>query len=273
MDAALITGLVAVRLYWSHKEPVPDVREVWNAGAILVVVGLLYAPLRTFLGYPLAGVAVTLWLGNRFSTMPRQWLKVAARNLTGFTLILGILMIVTPASTAPAWATVVFNPVLVLLTLNHLYKLLAERSPSKTLAPQYVGLAAVLFALAYGVGSLQWIPNVPRNDTWLLLTADIARWTVAVTLLGTVNQIIAELRGGQDKVTGLLPFWTIAFGLLGGALATYSLGLIEMGDVHPLADGFRQLQRIAQYTVAVGLVFYMIGLWRRRVRLGSLQKG
>ena len=82
MDATLITGLVAVRLYWSHDEPVPDVRYVWNAGAILVVVGLLYAPLRTFLGYPLAAVAVTLWLGSRFSTMPRQWLKVAARNLT-----------------------------------------------------------------------------------------------------------------------------------------------------------------------------------------------
>ncbi|GAB1421276.1 hypothetical protein MASR2M15_14310 [Anaerolineales bacterium] len=103
---------------------------------------------------------------------------------------------------------------------------------------------------------------------WMLQFAFVA------LLLGTGNQISAELRKNNSRVTGLLPFWMVSFGLLGGGLAMLIAGITQTYLERILNIGYLQSQTyliplyqfwiLSLLSLTLGLVIYAWGFHSRR---------
>ena len=77
-------------------------------------------------------------------------------------------------------------------------------------------------------------PARPRHPhrtagTWLsALPEQAALWAIMAIILGAINQIASELRADQRRITGLVPFWLVAFSLIGSVLLLAGIGLVQV---------------------------------------------
>lgn len=278
---------------------------IWLVGMVLGVIGgavglfpandfLMDRALRALavglmwnIGYVLAAVALGFWLIHRFSNLTPAWVETQLNAVAGLLALAGTLASLPPlytlgtsdfVRTIGGFGTVII-PVCYLIYALHTYKALSARNTTVTLAAQWFGLGGLLLLIGMGgLGALaaspavsQWTAGTRLSDTQMLLTA----FGILALALGVINQATAELRGQNRRVTGLMPFWMIAFGIVGGALALGAAGLTQTYLERILGVGYLETQRLIVplyagwmlgfVLAAGGVLIYALGFVARRV--------
>jgi nitric oxide reductase subunit B len=170
-------------------------------------------------------------------------------------------------------------PLACLILAAHSYRALSDRNPSRTLSAHWVAFGVLLILLGIGVlgalGSaseiIQWTLGTRLTDLQATLTAFA---TVAI-VLGVINQATAELRGENRRITGLMPFWFVSFGVVGGGVALAGAGLVQVYLERILGIGYLETQTliiplyllwiVGTLSMAVGVGIYALGFRARQV--------
>ncbi len=246
----------------------------------------LAAGMIIYVAYPLMAVALGFWLMQRFSNVTPAWADTGIYNVAGLVTAAGVLLVLPPfyALEAAEWVgtlgtiSAVVIPVCYLIFAAHGYRALSDRNPTQTLAAHWFALALLLFLLGPALlGALQAVPDISRytlgtrlSDLQTTLTA----FAPAALALGVANQAAAELRGHNRRVTGFIPFWLAAFGMVIAGLALGAAGVAQTYLERLLSVGYLDTQTLLSplYTLwlgglalaALGLVIYALTFWRRR---------
>jgi hypothetical protein len=205
---------------------------VLAAGWIGTLAALIFpALLRPTLAIGMVGSV--FWLMSRFSRVRRDWVAFGALNCANWLSLAATCAVWLP----PGWVGVAAIMVAHAIFASHIHRALIDPGETRTLAAYWVGLGVILLLLGEGIDAILTLPGIPpeRRATTLAATADWLAATAALAIvLGGVNQIGSEQRLDGRRITGLLPFWCVAFGaliiglsgLIGGwALFSYELGL------------------------------------------------
>ncbi len=74
-------------------------------------------------------------------------------------------------------------------------------------------------------------------------------------ILGAINQIAAELRADQRRITGLMPFWLVAFSMIGSVLLLAGIGLVQVYVERLLGVGYLEAETLLAplYTLWAGI--------------------
>lgn len=278
--------------------------QVWSIGLALSVLSALIAllpfsdyvtghSLRALvvgvninLAYPLAGVALAFWLMHRFSNITPAWAEGSLYTVAGMLAVAGVLLILPHVYVfgAPDWVRTLGSlaamivPILYLIFAAHSYRALSDRNNTYTLAAHWYALSLLLFLLGAGLlGAVQALPGVNPWTSGTRLTdvqAMLMMLAVVMLSLGIINQATAELRGQNRRVTGLMPFWLIAFGVTGSAAALGGAGLVQTYLERILSIGYLDTQTllIPLYTgwaaglvaLVLGAILYSLIFWLRR---------
>jgi len=139
-------------------------------------------------------------------------------------------------------------------------------------------LGLLLFLLGPGLlgglqaapGIHQWTVGTRLSDLQMTLTA----FAVVAVVLGVINQVTAELRGQNGRVTGFTPFWLVAFGVVGGAAALGSAGVVQTYLERITGIGYLETQTLIMplyalwlvglLSAALGIGIYALTFWLRR---------
>jgi nitric oxide reductase subunit B len=273
---------------------------VWSAGIIMSIVSTLTGLLPTTdylqdrgfrvvavglnlnVAYVLAALAIGYWLIHRFSDVPQGWAESSLYTNAGLLAVAGILVSIPPLYTvgAPVQTLgsmgVVLVPIAYLIFAAHSYRALSQRNPTVTLAAQWYTLGLLLFLLGPGLlGALQTLSGQWTMGTRLTdLQSTLTSLAVVAVILGVVNQATAELRGKSQRVTGFVPFWLAAFGIIGGAIALGGAGLVQVYLERLLGVGYLESQTlliplyslwlIGLLALALGIGVYALTFWLRR---------
>ncbi len=277
---------------------------VWTVGMALSVVGTaiglipttdyladrglraLAVGLNFDVAYVLAAVALGYWLMHRFSDVPQGWVDSSLYTVAGLLALAGTLVSLSGfyALSAPEWAITlghvgtVIVPILYLIVAAHSYKALSSRNPTMTLAAHWYALGLLLLLIGQGLlgglqaapGIYQWTVGTRLSDLQTTLTA----LSVIAIVLGVVNQVTAEIRGQNRRVTGLTSFWLVAFGIVGGGLALGGAGLAQTYLERIAGIGYLETQTLivplyvlwlmGWLATALGIGIYALTLWLRR---------
>jgi nitric oxide reductase subunit B len=283
------------------RAPLP---QMWSAGLAvsIVCVGLSLLPTQDYLqdrllrglavglnlnvGYMLMALALGYWLMHRFSNLTPAWVNHDIWIAAGLVTLAGVWGSLPPLYRlgAPDWlgtlgsVGVIGIPILYLMIAARGYRALSDRNATYTLAGHWFALSVLLLLLGPGLlgglaaspGIGQWTMGTRLSDLHSTLTALIP---IAMTL-GVINQAAAELRGQNWRITGLMPFWLVAFGLVGGALALGAAGVAQVYLERLAGVGYVDAQTllIPLYTGwvfgllcwASGVAIYALGFWLRR---------
>jgi nitric oxide reductase subunit B len=275
--------------------------QVWTAGmslsAVCSVIGLIPATnyvidrlLRALavganlnVAHVLAAVALGYWLMHRFSDVPQGWADSSLYTVAGLVSLAGML-VTLPGFYPLGGVTVLSNlavfvaPALYLILAAHSYKALSSRNATVTLAAHWYALGLLLFLLGPGLlGGLQAAPGIRQWTIGTRLTDLLATLTalaVIAIVLGVINQAAAELRGQNRRVTGLTPFWLVAFGIVGGGAALAGAGIAQTYLERILGVGYLETQTLIAplyalwvlgwLSVALGAGIYALAFWARR---------
>jgi hypothetical protein len=297
-----LAGLIATEVLRSASGSSPV--WVWTVGIGLGVLGglagvlpspdfvsdqvmrLLSIGLTINMGYPVAALALGFWLMRRFSHVPAEWAEIGVYTVGGLATTAGLL--VTLASlyrlTGDGFSlflgnvAVIVVPVIYLIIAAHSYAALSDRNTNPALSAHWFALSILLYLAGIGVlgglqaasGVNQWTIGTRLTD---LQTTLALFGTVAMTL-GVANMGAAELFGQNRRVTGLAPFWLVAFGVVGGGLAlalagvaqTYMERFLSVGylDVQNLLIPLYALWVLGGLLLALGVGAYALGFWARR---------
>jgi hypothetical protein len=246
---------------------------------------LLAAGLRLNVGYALGAVALGFWLMHRFSNVTPAWADTGIYSVAGLVTLAGVWVSLPPLYPlgAPDWARtvgsigVVVVPILYLIFAAHSYRALSDRNGTYTLAGHWFSLGVLLFLLGPGLlGALNAAPGVAQWTAGTRLTDlqnTLAAFAVLALCLGVVNQAAAELRGHNRRVTGLTPFWLVAFGILGGGLALGGAGVVQTFMERASGVGYLDVQTLVTplyagwvvglLALALGAGIYGLTLWLR----------
>jgi hypothetical protein len=246
---------------------------------------LLAAGLRLNVGYALAAVALGFWLMHRFSNITPGWANTGLYSVAGLVTLAGAWVSLPPLYPlgAPGWARTVGSigvaivPILYLIFAAHSYRALSDRNGTYTLAGHWFSLGVLLFLLGPGLlGALNAAPEVAQWTAGTRLTDlqnTLAAFAVVAICLGVVNQAAAELRGHNQRVTGLTPFWLVAFGILGGGLALAGAGMVQTFMERVSGVGYLDVQTLVAplyagwvvglLALALGGGLYGLTLWLR----------
>ncbi|MFN8531585.1 MAG: hypothetical protein U0670_23520 [Anaerolineae bacterium] len=251
------------------------------------LLGVLAVGLRDTLGIGLLAVALIFWQMQRFSDLSPGWVNIGVYSVGGFwsmaAALLTLQSLVTlgvPAAVQVGVLGVIALPVIAAIFASHAYLALSHRNTTRTLSAHWVSLAIVLLLIGVGLlGALNALPDVNRMIAGTRLT-DLQHTLIllafAAALFGTVNQVGAELREENRRITGLAPFWLVGFGLIVGAIGLGGAGIVQIYLERLLSVGYLETQTliVPLYTVWVigwaavglGLIGYALGFWVRRVR-------
>lgn len=291
-----VIGLVIASLKPDSRAPIP---QVWAAGMVVsaaaTAVGLIpssdyftASALHTiasgtviYIGYVLAAVALAFWLMHRFSNVTPLWAGMSLYTVAGLLALAGALITlnaVIPESAVLGTVTAIAAPLLFLLFASHSYRALSDRNPTNTLAAHWTAFGILLLLLGVGVlGGLQapvrlWTAGTRLSD----LQPMLALLAVVAISLGVINQSAAEMRGENRRVTGLAPFWLVAFGVIGGGLALAGAGLVQVYLERLLSIGYLDVQALLEplhalwvgglALVVLGVGWYAVVFWLRRPR-------
>jgi nitric oxide reductase subunit B len=286
------------------SNPRSPVIQVWTVGLgislIAILLSLIPPPdyladrvLRALvlginlnIAYPLAAFALGYWLMRRFSTIEAIWVDTGVYTVAGLVSLAGVLVTLSPLVQigAPEWSgtlgniTAVLVPILYLIVAAHCYSALSNRSTDPALSAHWFALSLVLLLL--GVGLLGGLTSAPGINQWTIgtrltdLQSTLTLLGAGAMALGVVNQGAAELYAQNRRITGLTPFWLVAFGAIGGGLAlgvagvaqTYMERLLSVGylDTQNLLIPLYILWVIGMLLLAAGVGVYALALWARR---------
>lgn len=304
LEAAVLAGLMGSIIYTKVTRVHNSVLTLgFTAGGLLIMsLGLqivfsgtgpeapynlsLAQGMRHYIAYPLAAVALGFWLARRFSRLPEIWFQIGIYIAGGVILLAGVFLTLAdlyPFAAAPwitSYTTVAafLIPLLLLIYARHAYAPLANRSDSPALAAHWAALCLLLLLWGMGLAGSITSPVVIRQWIYGTRLIDLAPWlTLYASLamsLGGINQATMELRGLPRRVTGLMPFWLMSFGLngLGITWLLVGTGQLYLGRMAGLApQGVNELTRllyigqvIASGLMLMGAVIYAIQLWVRR---------
>jgi hypothetical protein len=291
---------VIIPLAWQARKATSNPPRVWAAAMTLDALCLLAAQIDTAAGLDLtawqtlivslqthvahttAAAALGFWLLYRFSNVTAAWAEpgtvITATMLATAGTLLAIArlnawedsLLLRIAGGLAALAT----PLACMIYAAHGYRGLSDRNPSRTLAAHWFALMLALLLVGVGMlGAILALPAAARSVHGTLL-ADMPLWAarhaVLALTLGMVNQIAAETRTENRRVTGLLPFWSMAFGWIGAGLALTGAGLVQAyarsvpfePDLGPLYA----LHLLGLLGAGFGAVVYALGFWVRRVK-------
>jgi nitric oxide reductase subunit B len=296
---AQIVSLALVLLFAARPLTPPLI--VWTAGmALTVLAGLLglFTPadawmdtllwtlasgIKINIAYPLASVGMLFWLMHRFSNVAPRWAERGVYTCGALAALAGTLV------TLSALHTLASNPVLGVISMiavpvmyaiiaAHSYRAFSDRNPTVTLAAHWSALAVILYELGLGlIGGLLSHEGLYRHaaGTRLIdLQTTLTLMGSMAVVLAMVNQTGAELRGHNQRITGLMPFWLIAGGILGGGLALGAAGIVQVYLERVLSFGYLDTQNLlvplyalwllGGLATAGGLLIYALGFWARR---------
>jgi nitric oxide reductase subunit B len=229
----------------------------------------------------LAAVALVFWLMHRFSSITPVWADMSLYTVAGLLALAGALVTLTtlsPDSPLLGGASAIVIALLYLIFASHSYRALSDRNATNTLAAHWTALGVLLLLLGGVLGGLQapvrlWTAGTRLSD----LQPTLALLAVVAIILGVVNQAAAEMRGDNRRVTGLAPFWLVAFGVIGGGLALAGAGLVQVYLERILSIGYLDTQALleplhalwvgGQGLFALGVGWYTLVFWLRRPRL------
>lgn len=295
----LITAWVALVWPSAQTESRPFAL-VWSAGMLLSagcgLIGLVSAPnyvadriLRTLavglnhqVAYPLGGMALAFWCMRRFSNIHALWAETALYNSAGLVTLAGARLAIAPLYPFGAGGplldtTLLLVPLLWAIVAAHSYRALADRNGTQTLAAHWVALGVGLLLVGNGLlGALLASPQIQPYAQGTRLSdlhMSLTLYGTLALLLAANNQASAELRGHNQRVTGLLPFWLVTFGLLIGGGALLVAGGAQVYLERRLSIGYLDVQRelIPLYLIwasggiaaTFGVGIYALG-WRAR---------
>jgi nitric oxide reductase subunit B len=280
------------------------VLQVWGVGIGISVVGGvlgLVAPnnyvddrilralavgLTINVAYPLAAFGLGYWMMRRFSDEEPMWLDTGTYTVAGLVTLAGVLVTLPPLfqlgtegiAVTLGNIAVILVPALYLIAAAHCYAPLANRSKNPALSAHWFALSLMCFLLGIGLlGALQAAPGIGQWTVGTRLTdlqSTLALFGAVAMGLGVVNQGAAELYGQNRRITGLTPFWLVAFGAIGGGLALGAAGVVQTYLERVLSVGYLDTQNlltplyalwvIGLLLVAAGAGVYALMFWARR---------
>jgi hypothetical protein len=232
-------------------------------------------------------VGSVFWLMRRFSRVRHEWAAFGVLNCAMWLALAAICAVWLP----PGWVGTAVIMVAHAIFASHVHRALIDPGETRTLAAYWVGLGAILLLFGAGIDAILTLPGIPpeRRATTLAATADWLAATAALAIvLGGVNQMASEQRLDGRRITGLLPFWCVAFGaaifglsgLIGGwTLFSYELGLLadnptfrtsQTGSLTPFVSlpSLDDLATVGQILILTGANLYTLGAlmrWPRNV--------
>lgn len=249
------------------------------------VMRVLSVNLQLNVGFLLVAVSVAFWLVRRFSDVRQAWADTAVYNVGGLVALAGAFVSGQPLvsmgqGSAFGVLAMVITPIAMVIVAAHFYRALSTHNSSRTLSGHWVSLFVVLVFLGLGVlGTINSAPNLAIIGLGTRLYEaqhTLIAWAVLAVFLGMVNQAVAELRGTNERITGLLPFWLVGAGTLGAGLALLVSGAIQLVLERMLNVGYLDTQTLlapvylgwilALGLLALGLAIYGLGFRARRVR-------
>jgi len=242
--------------------------RVWLVGLVLVIAAMIVEliptisewgdVLRFSLGYPLLLLACAFWIMSRISDMAHGWVREGLLIMAGLVAAVGMI-----ALFLPGWVGRIIGFLVYGMVAARTHRALSRHNPASTLASHWVALAVLLF---WGAGFA--FRNSPFSEP-LTLKAYLMTFACTAVILGAINQAVAEMRGINRRVTGLIPVWCFSLGVMGSAYALSVAGLlITMPEDSLLAERIGTLGDYMEYgllIVIVGLCVYTLALWLRWV--------
>lgn len=294
--------IAAIGLVWRAAPARSGVVLVWLIGLIIHVVGLILAllpfdhPLTVWTarslalnvqtgGLMLAALAVIYWLLHRISDVTPGWAQSSLYTTAGLLVITAAARIVSdlvgllPTGSLDTFSALLSGAAVIawLIVLAHAYHALSRRNPTQTLAGHWIILAYLawfinaLISAAASVPALR--PNLAGTRAADAADALIALGLIAIVLAG-INQITAELRGENRRITGLIPVWLVSAGAIGGGLLLAIAGIVQAYLERAVQLGYLETQALlvplyvgwvaALILIALGAVSYGLGLAARR---------
>ncbi|MEO8392952.1 MAG: hypothetical protein ABI700_08160 [Chloroflexota bacterium] len=295
---AILLILSASRRYGMKWTPIG---QIWFAGMLLVIaclsmnlltlsdfnmtaiIHVLALGINTYIAQVLAAVALMYWLIGRFSTVPTSWAEMSLYTVAGLLSITGVLVTLStlePLVNIGGIRTLIalIAPLLTLIFASHIYLAFSNRNTTNTLAAHWAALGVILLLLGIGLlGGLQatvriWTAGTRLDDLQPLLASQ----AVVAILLGVINQAVFEMRGQPRRVTGLAPFWLVAFGMIGGGLMLAGAGLVQVYLERLIGLSYLETQALSAplyglwvlglALMTLGLLLYGLIHWLRRPR-------
>jgi hypothetical protein len=281
--ARIVTDWTAVPVIWTLGLALSALCSL--AGLLPAVSGLA-AALDLTLALTLAAVALGFWLMRRFSYVPRGWAERGLYVVAGWLALAALPAAISPLYIAEAGAFVralgrvgaLYLLLAYLVFAAHSYRALSDANTNRTLAAHWYGLAVLLFLLGTGtLGALNAWPEMIRWTRTSYLTelqATLTALAIVCVTLGAINQAAAELRGHNRRVTGLIPFWLVTFGALGGGLALAGAGLVQAvleslpgvshSETREYVLPLYRFWAAGLASILLGVVVYALGFYVRR---------
>lgn len=300
LDIAFLIVLLLIILLVLSFAGRASIIQVWSVGMLVsagcMALGLLatgdYVQDRLLrglavglnhnVGYLLAAAALGLWLMHRFSNLTPDWINEDVYIVGGLVTLAGVLVTLPTLLAAPEWVgnlAVFVAPVLYLIFAAHAYRALTDRNQTYTLAAHWFVFSVLLLLLGPGLmGGLQAAPGIRQ---WTIgtrlsdLQSTLTLLAAVSMALGVINQGAAELRGQHWRVTGLVPYWLITFGTLGGGLALAAVGVVQVFMERMSSVGYLDVQNLVTPLYAgwvfglvllgLGFLIYALGFKARKV--------
>lgn len=230
-----------------------------------------------------AAAALGFWLMHRFSNITGAWGRLGVKVIAGWLSIAGVFMALGHiGADLPPIVTLVGQIFILLAYLvyaAHSYRALSDQNNNRTLSMHWYTLGLLLFIVAGGLLGSVSLGIAPPATSLLIFQTRLVLLGVVMVCIGVVNQAVAEMRGENRRVTGLMPFWLVAFGVLLGqsALGIATIGEGILRDVigstatTPYAGliPYYRLSMFGDVAVFLGMILYTLGLWVRRVKFTS----
>ncbi len=218
---------------------------------------------QVHVGWTLAAIALGYFLIRRFSTVSALWAALSLRTVAVLLALAGVLLSLAtliplgldPGTFGAIGALLVL--LIYLIAASHHYRPLANRNETDTLAAPWLALGILLLLSGAGmIGAIQIAPAIRRvtAGTWLsALPEQATLWAIMAIILGAINQIAAELRADQRRITGMISFWLVTFSVIGSVLLLAGIGLVQVYVERLLGVGISKRKRC----------------WRRSTRSGQ----
>jgi nitric oxide reductase subunit B len=245
----------------------------------------LASGLQWNVAFVLMALAILFWLMPRFSTVTSAWAESGLNRVGGVMSIVGVLVSMAALAHLPGAIpevgniTLVVAPLLGLMFVAHGYQALSQRSASYTLAAHWVALSVVLLfsglCIVGGILAAPAIQQVAQGTHLTDMQFALVAFGILAAILGLINQAVAEMRGHNARITGLLPFWLIGAGMMGSSLALTLAGVVQVYMERLLSIGYLDTQAallplhllwiIALLLLAPGMAFYALGFRARQL--------
>ena len=264
----------------------------WQAGILLSVLSAALAVVsdqrfsaanaafQVHAAFALCSLSIVFWLVPRYSSLSTAWAQESLR-ITAVLVFLGGSLISLGQLGLPAALSLAAAPLIAIcyiLLASHSARALRNRAENASLAPHWMALATIFWLVGAGfLGALSIQPGIAQAMRATDLAAAqnwLGGWVNLAVVLGFVNEAAASLRGDNQRVTGYMPYWLMAFGVGLSGIIQACRGLLQiyLPQAAPSAESELLLPLtlvwlICLLGVAAGMALYALGYWLRRPRI------